>query len=117
MRHRGLRTSRGGELPPDLLSVGVVGLTPTVVAEPEPIAESAPAAEAEPPAAEAPAAAPRSRGRRGGKSGARSRTSKTAVAAGDELQTPAAKPRRSRAGGRAKKKTAEPTTPSVGGEG
>src|SRR6185312_11029102 len=29
MRHRGLRTSRGGELPPDLLSVGVVGLTPT----------------------------------------------------------------------------------------
>ena len=117
MRHRGLRTSRGGELPPDLLSVGVVGLTPTVVAEPEPVAESVPAAEAEPPAVEAPAAAPRSRNRRGGKSGARSRTSKTAVAAGDESQTAAAKPRRPRGGGRAKKKAAEPTTPSVGGEG
>jgi len=117
MRHRGLRTSRGGELPPDLLSVGVVGVTPTVVAEPEPVAESAPAAEAEPPAAVAPAAAPRSRSRRGGKSGARSRTSKTAVAAADESPTPAAKPRRPRGGGRAKKKAAEPTTPSVGGEG
>jgi len=117
MRHRGLRTSRGGELPPDLLSVGVVGVTPTVVAEPEPVAESAPAAEAEPPAAEAPAAAPRSRSRRGGKSGARSRTSKTAVAAADESPTPSAKPRRPRGGGRAKKKAAEPTTPSVGGEG
>src|SRR6185437_2347374 len=55
MRHRGLRTSRGGELPPDLLSVGVVGLTPTTpVAEPEPVSISEPVTEAEPATAEAP---------------------------------------------------------------
>lgn len=117
MRHRGLRTSRGGELPPDLLSVGVVGFTPPapVVAEPEPVAASAPAPEVEAPAAEAPAAAPRSRSRRGGKSGRR--TSKATVASGAESDAPAAKPRRSRGGGRAKKKAAEPTSPPAGGEG
>ncbi|HEX6806549.1 MAG TPA: NYN domain-containing protein [Gemmatimonadaceae bacterium] len=119
MRHRGMRTSRGGELPPDLLSVGVVGLAPAaaVVAEPEPVVASAPAPEAEASAAEAPAAPPRSRSRRGGKSGARGRTSKATAAVAAGSDAPAAKPRRSRGGGRAKKKAAEPTTPPVGGEG
>ncbi len=114
MRHRGLRTSRGGELPPDLLSVGVVGAPPAPsLAEPEPVAENAPMAEAEAPAA-GPAATPRPRGR---KSAARGRTSKTPVAAAAGSDAPAAKPRRPRGGGRAKKKAAEPTTPSGGGEG
>src|SRR6185312_11666364 len=100
MRHRGLRTSRGGELPPDLLSVGVVGLTPTTpVAEPEPVSISEPVTEAEPATAEAPA--PRSRGRRGGKSSARGRTSKATAAAAAASEAPAAKPRRPRGGGRA----------------
>ncbi|HTL94130.1 MAG TPA: NYN domain-containing protein [Gemmatimonadaceae bacterium] len=117
MRHRGLRTSRGGELPPDLLSVGVVGLTPTTaVAEPEPVSISEPVTEAEPATAEAPAA-PRSRGRRGGKSTARGRTSKATAAAAAASEAPAAKPRRPRGGGRAKKKAAAPAPPSVGGEG
>ena len=116
MRHRGLRTSRGGELPPDLLSVGVVGLTPTTpVAEPEPVSISEPVTEAEPATAEAPA--PRSRGRRGGKSSARGRTSKATAAAAAASEAPAPKPRRPRGGGRTKKKAAAPAPPSVGGEG
>src|SRR6185312_8729813 len=72
MRHRGLRTSRAGELPPDLFSVGVVGLTPAEPeAAPEPVAEAAPEAGTEAAAETAPARRPR--GRRGGKSGARTR--------------------------------------------
>ncbi|HEX5178631.1 MAG TPA: NYN domain-containing protein [Gemmatimonadaceae bacterium] len=115
MRHRGLRTSRAGELPPDLFSVGVVGLTPAEPeAAPEPAAEAVPEAGTEAVADTAPARRPR--GRRAGKSGARTR-GKTATAAAAPAQTEApAKPRRS-GGGRARKKTAEPTAPPAGGEG
>ncbi|HSC33365.1 MAG TPA: NYN domain-containing protein [Gemmatimonadaceae bacterium] len=115
MRHRGLRTSRAGELPPDLLSVGVVGLTPVEPEPaPEPVAEPVPPADTEDAADTPPARRPR--GRRGGKSGARTR-GKTAAAAAAPAQTEApAKPRRSPRG-RARKKTAEPTAPPAGGEG
>ena len=115
MRHRGLRTSRAGELPPDLLSVGVVGLTPVEPEPaPEPVAEPVPPADTEAAADTPPARRPR--GRRGGKSGARTR-GKTAAAAAAPAQTEApAKPRRSPRG-RARKKTAEPTAPPAGGEG
>jgi len=116
MRHRGLRPSRAGELPPDLLSVGVVGLTP---AEPEPADQPAAEPEAQPPA-EAPADAAttrRSRGRRGGKSAPRARAAKAPVAATAEPEAPAAKPRRTRTRGGARKKTAQPAPPAAGGEG
>jgi len=112
MRHRGLRTSRPGELPPDLLTVGVVGVTaPT----PEPEAAVEAFAPEEPAApAEAEAAPRRPRGRRGGKSGVRARTSKATAAVAETAEAPA-KPRRPRGGGRARKKAVPP--PSAGGEG
>ncbi|HKV50844.1 MAG TPA: hypothetical protein VJO52_06545, partial [Gemmatimonadaceae bacterium] len=108
MRHRGLRTSRPGELPPDLLSVGVVGVTaPT----PEPEAAVEAFAPEEPEAPAKVEAAPRRP--RGRKSGARTRTSK-ATAAVAETAAPS-KPRRPRGGARARKKPAPP--PAAGGEG
>src|SRR6185312_11135795 len=80
MRHRGLRTSRPGELPPDLLSVGVVGAT-SPTPEPEAAVEEFAPEEAPTPAEPETAAAPRRpRGRRGGKSAARPRTSKATAA-------------------------------------
>jgi len=115
MRHRGLRTSRPGELPPDLLSVGVVGATsPTF--EPEAAVEAF--APEEPAAGDAKteAAPPRPRGRRAGKAAPRARTSKATAAVAESAVSPAAKPRRPRGGGRARKKAA-PTPPSGGGEG
>jgi uncharacterized LabA/DUF88 family protein len=113
MRHRGLRASRPGELPPDLLSVGVVGVTaPTP--EPEAAVEAFAPEEPEAPAETETDKPPRRpRGRRGGKSGVRARTSK-ATAAVAEIAAPS-KPRRPRGGGRARKKAAPP--PSAGGEG
>jgi uncharacterized LabA/DUF88 family protein len=116
MRHRGLRTSRPGELPPDLLSVGVVGAT-TPTPEPEAAVEAFAPEEAPAPAEPETAAAPRRpRGRRGGKAAARPRTSKATAAVAETAEAPA-KPRRPRGGtGRARKKAA-PAPPSAGGEG
>lgn len=113
MRHRGLRASRPGELPPDLLSVGVVGVT-SPTPEPEAAVEAFAPEEPEAPV-EAEAAPRRPRGRRGGKSVARARTSKATAAVAETVEAPA-KPRRPRGGGRARKKAA-PTSPPAGGEG
>ena len=116
MRSRGGRTSGAMELPPELLSLGVVDFGAPAVPD-EPIdSESGPDVEA-PPAGTAPEAAseepaPKARrGARGRKTARKSKSESTAPAAQSEAAAPAKAKRRRPPRGRAKKPAA------TGGEG